>query len=140
MKVYFSLFVISFAIILFPVSDHENDISGVYVSKNPTFGEKTAIMYSQGYMNFLFLGVKDETLELRPDNTFTRTLNACKRGPVSDTGKWKKSGKTIILDFDTPEHENQSFTIYKKARLYMVADMDIGEGETMPHLTLLEKQ
>lgn len=119
----------------------QDEITGLYVSKEPTFNDKMNIMYSKALFNFLYIGSNDENLELKSDNTFIRTFNACKEGKVSDTGTWKKYDGKIILDFDTEGYEDQAFTLYKGNKLYYVGKFEVMDSEdVMPHLTLLEKQ
>ncbi|MEL1243687.1 hypothetical protein AAEO56_05395 [Flavobacterium sp. DGU11] len=129
-----------FLSVSFPEQE-KDDITGVYISKQPTFGEKAAMMYLRGHPNFLYTGPKNEKLELKPDSTFVCTINTCSEGLVSYTGTWKRSGKTVTLHPDNADYKDSSLTIYKKNRLYTVSKVKISDsGETMPHLTLLEKQ
>lgn len=113
-----------------------NSNSQTYTSRKATLIEKAQIMYLKGHFNFLY-APKDQTkLVLKSDNTFTLNQNFCKKGSVTDSGRWKILSKELILEF--VNSKTLKFKIFNKKVFYRIIDITrVADNKKMKNLTLL---
>lgn len=121
-----------FALLLFQV----NIFSQTFSSRKATLNEKVQIMYLRGYFNFLYASKNNTKLVLNKDSTFTINQNFCKKGSITEAGKWKLINNELTLKLKKPK--TLKFRKFNDKVYYRIINITrVADNKKMKSLTLL---